>query len=173
MRQRTYSDIRPEKGYDIENVENGKCTVLFFDDIQEESQEISNIENEETTTKTMYSYDLYSLVVTYRENLAEEIEKNLESWLNKAKEKDYNEVAAEIRAKRNELLNETDKEMCLDRMGLEMPEGSSFTAWINFLKSLGNAVTGKIAKYRQELRDITEQEGFPYNVVWPTKDKED
>lgn len=173
MRQKTYSDIRPEKGYDIENVENGKCTVLFFDNIQEESQEISSVENEENTIKTMYSYDLYALEVTYRQNLAEEIEKNLESWLNKAKEKDYNEVAAEIRAKRNELLNETDKEMCLDRIGLEMPEGSSFAVWINFLKSLGNAVTGKIAKYRQELRDITKQEGFPYNVVWPTKDKED
>ena len=25
------------------------------------------------------------------------------------------------------------------------------------------------ATYRQALRDITSQEGFPYNVVWPTK----
>jgi len=25
------------------------------------------------------------------------------------------------------------------------------------------------AEYRQQLRDITAQEGFPFNVVWPTK----
>ncbi len=25
------------------------------------------------------------------------------------------------------------------------------------------------AEYRQDLRDITEQAGFPYSVVWPTK----
>lgn len=24
------------------------------------------------------------------------------------------------------------------------------------------------AEYRQELRDITDQEGFPYSVTWPT-----
>lgn len=25
------------------------------------------------------------------------------------------------------------------------------------------------AAYRQELRDLTTQEGFPWNVTWPTK----
>lgn len=38
MKQRTYSDIKPEKNFSIENVENGKCTVLFFDNIQEERE---------------------------------------------------------------------------------------------------------------------------------------
>ena len=50
MKQRTYSDIKPEKKFSIENVENGKCTVLFFDDIKEE-QNISNLENEEVSNK--------------------------------------------------------------------------------------------------------------------------
>lgn len=176
MRQKTYSDIRPEKGYDIENVENGKCTVLFFDNIEEESQEIPNVENEETTTKKMYSYDLYTLEVTYRENLAEEIEKNFENWLNKAKEEDYNEVASDVRAKRNELLKDTDKEMCIDRLNFNFPENLSMTNIISSLKDFFDGFAGisksNIAKYRQELRDITKQEGFPYNVVWPTKDKE-
>ena len=39
MKQRTYSDIKPEKKFSIENIEDGKCTVLFFDDIKEEKQE--------------------------------------------------------------------------------------------------------------------------------------
>ena len=32
-----------------------------------------------------------------------------------------------------------------------------------------NTMTPEWASYRQALRDITEQEGFPYSVIWPTK----
>lgn len=60
-------------------------------------------------------------------------------------------------------------EMMIDRMGLEVPTGVSFSAWLEFLKKLGSAVSGDLAKYRQELRDIPQQEGFPYCVVFPTK----
>nr|DAT00194.1 MAG TPA: tail assembly chaperone protein [Caudoviricetes sp.] len=31
---------------------------------------------------------------------------------------------------------------------------------------------GQWAIYRQRLRDIPQQEGFPFNVVWPTKPDE-
>lgn len=176
MKQKTYSNIKPEKNYDIQNIENGKCTVLFFDNIQEERQEVSTLESEETTEKIIYSYDIYSIEVAYRENLAERIETNIEKWLNAVKEKDYNEVAAEIRKKRNELLAETDKEMCIDRLGLKFPTDLSMTNIISSLKDFfdgfANISKSNIAKYRQELRDITKQEGFPYNVIWPTKDKE-
>ena len=34
---------------------------------------------------------------------------------------------------------------------------------------LGEPVQTAWATYRQALRDITAQEGFPYNVSWPTK----
>ena len=34
-------------------------------------------------------------------------------------------------------------------------------------------LNNNVTKYRQELRDLPDQEGFPYNVVWPTKDKEE
>jgi hypothetical protein len=30
-------------------------------------------------------------------------------------------------------------------------------------------MTTAMAEYRQALRDITSQEGFPYDVTWPTK----
>jgi len=33
----------------------------------------------------------------------------------------------------------------------------------------GQAVPADWATYRQELRNITDQEGFPYSVVWPAK----
>jgi len=32
-----------------------------------------------------------------------------------------------------------------------------------------NAMTPEWASYRQALRDITEQAGFPYSMIWPTK----
>ena len=176
MKQKTYSDIKPEKKFSIENIENGKCTVLFFDNIQEEAQEITSLENQ-TETKKVYSYDVYTLETSFRDNLAEIIEKNTDKWLKDVKEKDYNEVAAEVRTKRNELLKETDKEMCLDRLGIEIPENLSMTNIISALKGFfdgfSNISKSNIAKYRQELRDLTNQEGFPYNIVWPTKDKEE
>ena len=48
-----------------------------------------------------------------------------------------------------------------------MPSGTSFTAWLSFLKSLGEIITGAWAIYRQALRDLPEQEGFPFNVTFP------
>ena len=32
-----------------------------------------------------------------------------------------------------------------------------------------NTMSTEMATYRQALRDITSQEGFPYSVTWPTK----
>lgn len=174
MKQKTYSNIKPEKKFSIENIENGKCTVLFFDNVQEEVQE-NHFENEGSTEKVVYSYDIYTIEVLYRDNLSETIETNFEKWLKDVKEKDYNEVAAEVRAKRNEMLKETDKEMCIDRLDLSLPEDLSMTNIITALKDFfdgfANITKSNIAKYRQELRDLTNQEGFPYNIVWPTKDE--
>ena len=167
---RVQNSVKPEKRFTIEKVENGKCAVLFFDNIQEEIVDVPTMEDETESQNKIYTYDVYTAEVDYRGNLAEEIEANIEKWLKFVKDKDYEKAAAEIREQRNKLLQETDAEMCLDRMGLETPEGSTFTAWINFLKGISNAISGKMAKYRQELRDITKQEGFPYNVVWPIKD---
>jgi hypothetical protein len=55
-----------------------------------------------------------------------------------------------IRTRRDELLQESD--------------------WI-VVKSYerGEAIPQEWLDYRQSLRDVTEQTGFPYSVVWPTK----
>lgn len=72
------------------------------------------------------------------------------------------EDAAEIVRKiRNNLLDESDKEMTLDRVGLD---SSSMTG---FIASLSDIFSGKWAKYRQELRDLPDQEGFPFDVTFP------
>jgi hypothetical protein len=58
--------------------------------------------------------------------------------------------ATEVRAKRDELIAETD--------------------WI-VIKSLelGQSVPSAFEVYRQALRDVPAQSGFPFNVTWPVK----
>lgn len=78
------------------------------------------------------------------------------------------DAAAFARKIRDKLLNETDSRVALDRFNISVPSGTSFTAWLSFLKSLGEIITGAWAVYRQALRDLPEQEGFPFNVTFPT-----
>ena len=52
----------------------------------------------------------------------------------------------EVRGTRNSLLAETD-----------------------WMALSDNTMSQEWADYRQALRDITSQEGFPYHVTWPTK----
>ena len=77
------------------------------------------------------------------------------------------DAAAFARKIRDKLLNETDSRVALDRFNISVPSGTSFTAWLSFLKSLGEIITGSWAIYRQALRDLPEQEGFPFNVTFP------
>ena len=149
---------------------DGKCTVYFFDNIQEETRQREN-EN----PQTIYIYDMYVINPYYRDNLQEDLETNYQIWLDFAKQQEYDKLAQGIRAKRDELLAETDKEMVLDRLKLTMPEDISMTNIVqgikDFFTSLKEIFTSDMAKYRQLLRDIPQQEGFPYNVIWPERPK--
>ena len=55
-------------------------------------------------------------------------------------------LSDEIRAKRNSLLAETD-----------------------YLALSDTTLSSDMATYRQALRDVTSQEGFPTSVTWPAK----
>lgn len=55
-------------------------------------------------------------------------------------------LSDEIRAKRNSLLAETD-----------------------YLALSDTTLSSDMAAYRQALRDVTSQAGFPTSVTWPTK----
>lgn len=56
------------------------------------------------------------------------------------------QAEANVRGKRDMLLQETD-----------------------WMALTDNTMTEAMASYRQALRDITDQAGFPYSVEWPTK----
>jgi hypothetical protein len=62
------------------------------------------------------------------------------------------QLAAEVRAERNRLLAESD--------WTQMPDARA---------AMGEVKAAEWDAYRQALRDVPEQEGFPENVVWPTK----
>lgn len=82
---------------------------------------------------------------------------------------DGNEEEAAIcaRALRNKLLEKCDAEMSLDRLGLETASATKFIA------SLAAIFSGAWAKYRQALRDLPEQAGFPFNIKFPTPPNEE
>ena len=66
----------------------------------------------------------------------------------KTEEQKLNELATTIRSKRNSLLAETDYLLMNDY-------------------PISDEDLARIKKYRQELRDLTKQENFPKNVVFP------
>tara|TARA_R110000850_G_scaffold220646_1_gene346388 strand:+ start:38 stop:355 length:318 start_codon:yes stop_codon:yes gene_type:complete len=75
------------------------------------------------------------------------------NWLKvrgyKIAEKSFAGLAAEVRVIRDGLLRDTD--------WMALSDNTLSTGW---------------STYRQALRDITGQSGFPYNVIWPTKPTE-
>lgn len=79
------------------------------------------------------------------------------------------DAAAYARKLRDRMLAESDNEMSIDRLGLTAPSGSTFTSWLSFLRKLGDVLTGSWANYRKALRDLPEQEGFPFNITFPER----
>lgn len=135
------SNIRPSS-FEIENVSKERCDVVLNTNIKE-------IEEEESIK---YSYDTYRLNICYSESIEEEIRNNYDRYLNNAKNNESNELAAEIRKQRDELLNETDWTQMTD-------------------SALDELQKEKYRIYRQALRDIPEQPGFPYDVEFPVLEK--
>ena len=98
-----------------------------------------------------------------------ESEEALRGGYQRACEAKNEEEAAEFaRRLRNKLLDSSDKQMSLDRLSLDTASATKF------ITSLKTIFTGDWAKYRQSLRDIPQQKGFPFDVEFPTEpDKEE
>lgn len=83
-------------------------------------------------------------------------------------------LAADLARKiRNKLLEQSDAEFAFDRFGLNLPENITavtlLPAVVSLFSGLRTMLTGVWAGYRQHLRDIPSQEGFPFNIVWPER----
>ena len=80
---------------------------------------------------------------------------------------DEQAAADAARVLRNRLLDLSDKEMSLDRLGLDT------SSVIDFLASLKQIFSSDWAVYRQVLRDIPQQEGFPFDISFPVSPESD
>ena len=94
----------------------------------------------------------------------------LEASLQEALAAEDTERAAQLaRAKRDTLLLEVDAHGSIYRLELEEPSGTSFTAWLSWLKKLASIFTDNWATYRRRLLDVPQQEGFPAVINWPER----
>lgn len=141
------SDFRPTNGYEVENNNDGSCDVILYD---LDSIEEIIVEDEEGHEKTIYKFYAFRIKLEYNDNVEDYIEENYETLLNDAKEHDRSIHAKAIREKRDRLLNESDWTQANDT-------------------ALSQEMVEAYRVYRQALRDITSQEEFPYNVIWPDK----
>ena len=73
---KTVSKQIPEKKFEIDKNPNGRCTILFYDNITK---------NE---FKERYEYDLYRYETIYRPNLEKIIENDYDSWFIAAKSRE-------------------------------------------------------------------------------------
>ena len=99
------------------------------------------------------------------EAICNQIKSEMEDVMQRAYEQavadnDTDRAAEMARKIRNRMLDKSDAQMSLDRIGLNTSTTSAF------LTSLKNIFNNDWATYRQHLRDITTQEGFPFNIDW-------
>ena len=88
-------------------------------------------------------------------------------------ERDEDRAAELARKIRSKLLDASDKYNTVDRVfNFDLPETISTTNVISAVKALIEGINGITVNdwsvYRQHLRDITDQPGFPFDIDWGT-----
>lgn len=132
----------------FEVIKSGDDDFAVFYDSVEQSKENDGMTGQEIT---IWNYERYMLPVTNGPNLYASIESNLATWVQKAKDYEADQESAKIRAYRDKLLNDCDTVYCnAERWAVMTDEQRQ--AW---------------AAYKQALRDVPTQAGFPYSVSWP------
>ena len=107
--------------------------------------------------ETLAKYGVYSVTLLTQPNYDYLVQSpvlstvpylDVDSWkLSYTVEDQPQEIAEEnIRSTRNQLLDDTD-----------------------WMATTDNTLSAEMTSYRQALRDITSQTGFPYSVEWPVK----
>lgn len=109
--------------------------------------DLSTIVEKKVDEDTIFEYDEFIMEIYNSENY---ISANVDTLLQLAKQNEFNKLDSEAKAKRKKLLEETDNYCLVDRS--EPSEAMKL--------------------YRQHLRDITEQENYPYEIDWGNKPTE-
>lgn len=148
---------------------NGNAVVSFYDVVE--------IIPSTAETEARYICTVYSMETRKTLDLERRINANMEVWKQKAISAAREECAAAVRAARDALLAASDQRMTLDRgLNLKLPDNvtaaTMLTAFKDIIKGFKDALSGDWANYRKALRDLTTQEGFPFNVIWATPPNE-
>ncbi|MCH4240018.1 MAG: phage tail assembly chaperone [Oscillospiraceae bacterium] len=120
---------------------DGMAEMRFRENITSEKDENGN---------TIFTYDEYLLVMPDRDGLKKNVQDNIVVWLAYAKAAEIEQLAADVRVQRDKLLADTDWTQADDA-------------------PLSSEDKESVRKYRQALRDITAQSGFPQKISWPEK----
>lgn len=117
----------------------GESCVVEFFD---NARAVSAVDEKTGQKITLWHCEKYSLAMPHLPGLAAEIENNFSAWLKKAKGVELAAEAEKVRKYRNGLLNQCDAQCC---------------------------ITAEWEAYKQALRDVPAQEGFPYIINWPVR----
>jgi len=66
----------------------------------------------------------------------------------------------------------TDEEKAADALAMLRRERNAKLAETDYLALSDNTMTAEMETYRQALRDVPQQSGFPTEITWPTKPNE-
>lgn len=117
-----------------------QCTIAFPTNI---------VDNGDGT----WTYDQYTITEPWKINLQAQIEAYYADWLQKAKDLEFQTESEKVRSFRDALLSEADTLYC-NVENWDLMDAESRSAWQD---------------YKQTLRDISKQTGFPFTIVWPKK----
>lgn len=112
------------------------------------------------------------------EAMCDQLRSEMDDVLEKAyvvavQEQDEDRAAELARKIRNKLLDASDKHCTFDKILPAAPTGANFADWLAWLKTLADVANNAWGVYRQSLRDLTEQEGFPFSIEWPKHPEEE
>jgi len=138
-------DYKP-KNYEYERLHNGIAVIRFFENVKKFHEKGENGQPDSTG----YEYDRYTITRKHSAHLQESVGNYTQLWLDFVKAEEEKTLADEIRTQRDTLLDKTDRTQIPD---VPMTENSRAAFRV----------------YRQALRDIPEQPGFPFDVEWPTE----
>ena len=136
----------PEKPFQILRDKNN-CTIEFYDNVKS----VPTVDGVTGCEIQSCDFEKYTLKETYSPGLSAEIEADYATWLQKAKDAELAVEAEKVRNYRDNLLNTCDTVYCNAELWAAMTADQQ-QAW---------------ATYKQALRGVPAQEGFPYTVNWP------
>ena len=126
--------------FEVQKLPDGIAQVNFYFDV------IQLVATEDDIQK--WAAKTYSITTRWSENLEGKVEGNYQEWFAAAESVYVLEIEEKVKKDRNSLLAKSDYTMTADYPCAD----SERNAWIS---------------YRQALRDLPDQQGYPLNVVWP------